>query len=823
AIAQFKLSAFATPTDGDSITSFGVTGGSLPPGLSFNALAGAVEGIPTTTGDYTILAIARDKDGDSNAKPVRYIIASAAGPIPPIMRNVPSQQATIGKTIAAIKLSDYVTPTDGDAVTGYNVISGSLPEGLTLDATTGTIAGTPTAFSPTALRGGISGVQVTASDKDGASNSAFVTFAVVNPMFLVAPDMRNLPPAMSLDERMAALDKVHTQIQTIWTGTLDANRAALVSYIKTQPEFADAGISADGTVWARFKDGRPASWLYTTAKLPAAAVQTSSLKTSAMSAAQGFAGATAKKAVLLDVDNLGRGLPNTLTNWLNAAGYNAAPTLGKVADLMTDIKDVSVLHLDTHGVNVTDDSGMPGYWIATADHYKPSGLTKDQFIKTYFGDLYNQGYLQMVSIDDIMYWMIGEKFVREYWTFASDSLVYVDACQLFKVFANRIAFENALVSRTKKGQMSVLGWDEKVDADFSAQVATQFYERALGRDDPDVLPKNVPPIRPMPVGQVYSWMEATSQIVDTKPPVATLKLDQWAAAPGILLPSITHVSVATPYDLLYETAGGYTIDVDSGDDSFGDTPGTLKVNGKTLTPVPKSWKKWEVMANVGSIADLAGPVVVENQGLKSFPVPLTQWTGTVKQNFDAQINSNVKVEVECPVRLTGDAHFRRAELKSAPEIFFAAWVELTAACTYSLSGAWSDSSYVYTVLGVGAVLPSSLTSLGFQSGYELTHWGLVTNAGGSAITSLPGALATGTAEFYRLEMSGTLTTTSKLTGTVETSTVTQSGASQFASPHATLGTDYSISKTGPCQATNCVETWTLTPKAGTAPTADTKS
>jgi hypothetical protein len=74
-------------------------------------------------------------------------------------------------------------------------------------------------------------------------------------------------------------------------------------------------------------------------------------------------------------------------------------------------------------------------------------------------------------------------------------------------------------------------------------------------------------------------------------------------------------------------------------------------------------------------------------------------------------------------------------------------------------------------------------------------------------------------------MSGTLTSTSKLTGTVETSPVTQNGATESASLAVTLGTDYGISTLTPmdCQAANCKETWDLKPKAGTVPTADTRS
>ena len=63
---NLALAGYATPTDGDAITSYTLSG-TLPAGLSFNATTGVLSGTPTATGTYTLAATARDKDGLSNS------------------------------------------------------------------------------------------------------------------------------------------------------------------------------------------------------------------------------------------------------------------------------------------------------------------------------------------------------------------------------------------------------------------------------------------------------------------------------------------------------------------------------------------------------------------------------------------------------------------------------------------------------------------------------------------------------------------------------------------------------------------------------------
>jgi len=60
------LSSYVVPTDGDPILAYTLTG-TLPTGLSFDAVTGQITGLPLSEGNTTLSLTATDKDGESNA------------------------------------------------------------------------------------------------------------------------------------------------------------------------------------------------------------------------------------------------------------------------------------------------------------------------------------------------------------------------------------------------------------------------------------------------------------------------------------------------------------------------------------------------------------------------------------------------------------------------------------------------------------------------------------------------------------------------------------------------------------------------------------
>jgi hypothetical protein len=116
---------------GTPAPTFSATG--LPAGLSINSTSGTITGTPTTAGSYTVSVTA------TNAA------ASTVKSFGIVVNQIPAITTTslaTGKVGTAY--SSDINATGTPAPT-YSISAGALPGGLSLNASTGTIAGTPTA------------------------------------------------------------------------------------------------------------------------------------------------------------------------------------------------------------------------------------------------------------------------------------------------------------------------------------------------------------------------------------------------------------------------------------------------------------------------------------------------------------------------------------------------------------------------------------------------------------------------------------------------------------------------------------------------------
>ena len=135
--------------------------GQLPPGLTFNNLLGTVAGTPSVAGTYTFSI--RGAVGDGRSKTQTYTIAvrdrlTLAAPTVPA--------AEVGVPMAALR----ATAAGGSGTNAWK-LEGTLPRGVSFDAATGTIAGTPAAAGTFALT-------LSVTDSEGRTASTPISLAV---------------------------------------------------------------------------------------------------------------------------------------------------------------------------------------------------------------------------------------------------------------------------------------------------------------------------------------------------------------------------------------------------------------------------------------------------------------------------------------------------------------------------------------------------------------------------------------------------------------------------------------------------------------------
>lgn len=116
----------------------------LPNNLAFNTTTGAITGIPISQGttDHTFTL----RDSSSPSQSVQKTLSLTINDAPPVLSITtpsPLPNGTVGQVY-----NQAVEASGGTRPLTWNVISGTLPQNLMLNQTTGVISGTPTAAGP---------------------------------------------------------------------------------------------------------------------------------------------------------------------------------------------------------------------------------------------------------------------------------------------------------------------------------------------------------------------------------------------------------------------------------------------------------------------------------------------------------------------------------------------------------------------------------------------------------------------------------------------------------------------------------------------------
>ena len=150
---------------GGAVSTWSYTG-TLPPGIGFSTTNGSIFGNPTTPGSYSVIVTAMNVT-NSSSKTVAFTIDYPS----PVITYSPANPYSSGASISL-----PVTNSEAAVTTGYTH-TGTLPTGVTLDGSTGTISGTlPIVTTSTAATYTVS---VTAST--GSSTGSTPVSIIINP------------------------------------------------------------------------------------------------------------------------------------------------------------------------------------------------------------------------------------------------------------------------------------------------------------------------------------------------------------------------------------------------------------------------------------------------------------------------------------------------------------------------------------------------------------------------------------------------------------------------------------------------------------------
>jgi len=217
-----------TASGGTGSYTYSITSGSLPAGLSLNSTTGAITGTPTGSGGSTFTVGVIDSNSDTGSRSYTVYIGTNSLTLSP---------TTLPNGMQTTPYSQTVTATGGTGPYTYAVTSGALPAGLTLNASSGVISGTPTTA-------GTANFTIGATDAHGNTGSQAYSVNIAVAPLTLSPS--TLPPATQ--------GTAYSQTITASNGTAPYTYAILSGALPSGLTFntTTGGISGTPTVTGSF-------------------------------------------------------------------------------------------------------------------------------------------------------------------------------------------------------------------------------------------------------------------------------------------------------------------------------------------------------------------------------------------------------------------------------------------------------------------------------------------------------------------------------------------------------------------------------------------
>lgn len=437
--------------------------------------------------------------------------------------------------------------------------------------------------------------------------------------------------------------------------SVSARASAMVTWLASRPEVFQAGNSDAGGVWFVLKTGTPG--IFADNRVPAAvnppAPGRPGLALPAAShSSTSFAVAPPRVPLAGTVSDPKEevkyiGLPDsnvayvvcafgrtwasgisadTLATDLQNAGYSVTThNLGTRAtlDTMKAISNCGMLYMTGHGCDGRFEDAIAGsgsastvtgpyfaLWTPASVDTANLVTNKPEIDARRAVPIY-AGYGLDASNNQICDWQWGitGEFIKQYWTFSTNSLFVADMCSTINASIYDAAFS--------KNCDTYLGWTIPSDDKTGSDIARYHIRRMLGNIDA-ATPWETSRVRPFPLEDVRREMNRKNQTVcDLGSTFDERRRTTSQTSFGGLAPSVRMMILDSLNTELH--IFGF----------FGSDPGaahrTVTIGGAAVSV--KSWGTYEIVATL--TPDVSGPVVVKSRDRKSNAKPLAKYESDI--------------------------------------------------------------------------------------------------------------------------------------------------------------------------------------------------
>ncbi|MBC8137956.1 MAG: hypothetical protein H8F28_18915, partial [Fibrella sp.] len=286
------------------------------------------------------------------------------------------------------------------------------------------------------------------------------------------------------ETRSAAMEVVNAQMMAFREAG-NVSDQQVVAFLRSRPEFEDAGSVKAGGAWARFTDGQ---LFIVSRNFAEPDPDKSRASRYAPESGTRAAGRELPKSDRARVYNaLGSAFTpphDELRLWMVRHGYLLAPDQEATVEALKTVGGDGVFYINTHGDygKTRDNEEVWAMW--TADKVSPANDLRYQDLLAdgslvRFSALHDKAPIQNPFNDDLeglpeTHYAITKRFVEKFnWTFGANSFVFLNCC-----WSADAGFAQACFDR---GASTLAGWTNAANPSQAWRAARFFFDRMLGQ------------------------------------------------------------------------------------------------------------------------------------------------------------------------------------------------------------------------------------------------------------------------------------------------------------------------------------------------------